>query len=349
MNPQSLGWIVYLWLDSTLYRETKASAHHIGLYYIRDYIRMENYLKDSVVGKGAYGTVHKVKCRSTGQYFALKYHDHGVEDATVRELSCLTALKGHPNVIEIHDCFVDHGQIIMLMPYVPYTLSKAIHDGQDLKPHYNQGQVLQLTPLSFVAHFSLQVANALSYMHRLNIVHRDLTPSNVLLTEDLTVKVADMGLSRQSSKWMSPAVVTEPYRAPELFIVNDDCTEYTCAIDMWSLGVMIADSMERRLVFLARKQMSTYQIIIKTLCPKDHPDATVTPWDPETIMPNVMKCDLVKRIVFRLLAFRENERLLAHELLQDTEWIQVAHMTQEDIFKVKDQIRLRDMKDRLSK
>lgn len=308
---------------------------------------MENYLKGSVIGSGAYGTVYKVKCRRTEKEFALKYHTYsteaaGIEDATVRELSCLAALRGHPYVIEMHDCFVDDGKIAMLMPYVPYTLSKVIHNGDGLKFYYDQGCALQSIPLSFVAHFSVQVANALSYMHRLNIVHRDLTPSNVLLTEDLTVKVADMGLARQSSKWMSPTVVTEPYRAPELFVDHCDCAEYTCAIDMWSLGVMIADAMEGRVVFSVRKNhpemVSTYQIIVRTLCPKDHPLASIAPLDPDTIMPNVMECELVKRIVFRLLAFRENERLLAHELLQDTEWMQVAHMTAEDKAMVRDHI-----------
>lgn len=302
---------------------------------------MENYLKGSVIGKGAYGIVYKVKCRRTGKEFALKYHIHGVEDTTVRELSCLAALRGHPYVIQMHDCFVDNGKIAMLMPYVPYTLSKVIHNGHGLKSYYDQGRAL-----SFVAHFSVQVANALSYMHSLNIVHRDLTPFNVLLTEDLTVKVADMGLSRQCSGKMSPFVVTEPYRAPELFIDPRDeqstTAEYTCAIDMWSLGVMIADAMEGRMVFSALEnhceKVSTYQIIVRTLCPKDHPSASNTPWDPDTVMPNVMKCELVKRIVFRLLAFRENERLLAHELLQDTEWVQVAHMTEEDKVMVRDQI-----------
>ncbi|CAB1335509.1 unnamed protein product [Coregonus sp. 'balchen'] len=287
---------------------------------------MESYLKDYVIGRGAYGTVYKVKCLRTGKAFALKYHTRGVDDSTVRELSCLAALRGHPYVIHMHDCFLDNGKIAMLMPYVPYTL----------------------IPLSFVAHFSVQVATALSYMHRLNIVHRDLTPSNVLLTEDLTVKVADMGLSRQSSKWMSPTVVTEPYRAPELF-VKGDCAEYTCAIDMWSLGVMIAEAMEGKVVFLARKNrcetVSTYQIIVRTRCPKNHPRVSITPWDHDTIMPNVMECELVKRIIFRFLAFRETERLLAHKLLQDTEWMQVANMTGEDKVMVRDQIQRQKLRD----
>uniref|UniRef100_A0A8C9X9Z0 Protein kinase domain-containing protein n=1 Tax=Sander lucioperca TaxID=283035 RepID=A0A8C9X9Z0_SANLU len=237
---------------------------------------MEKYLTGTVIGQGAYGTVYKATCQKTGKEFALKCHKRGVEEATVRELSCLTALQGHPYVIQIHECVIHNGMMATLMSYAPYTLSNII-------------------PLSFVARFSVQVAEALSYMHRLNLVHRDLTPFNVLLTEDLTVQVADMGLSRHSCKWMSTPVVTEAYRAPELF-VEGGISEYTCAIDMWSLGVMIVD------------------IIVRTLCPKDHPDASLMPWDPKTLMPQVMKCALVKRIVFQLLAFRANERLLAHEL-----------------------------------
>ncbi|KAM7372475.1 hypothetical protein PAMP_009639 [Pampus punctatissimus] len=183
---------------------------------------MENYLKVSVIGRGTYGVVYKVKCRSTRTEFALKYHNHSVQDSTVRELSCLTALKGHP-----------HGLYAQLLhrrwegshapSYIPYTLSGVIHNRHSLKLYHESGQVEQLIPLSFVAHFSCQVAHALSYMHALNIVHRDLIPFNVLLAEDITVKVADMGLSRQSSKWMSPTVVTEAYRAPELF---DECERY---------------------------------------------------------------------------------------------------------------------------
>ncbi|KAJ8009825.1 hypothetical protein DPEC_G00068220 [Dallia pectoralis] len=246
---------------------------------------MENFIKDAVIGSGAYGTVYKVTCRNTGKAFALKQHMRGVEEATVRERSCLSALRNHPYVIQILDCFVADGLVSMLMPLAPYTLSQVIHNGDGLNYVYGRDQLIRLTPFGFVARFSVQVANALSYMHRLNFIHRDLTPSNVLLTDDFTVKVADMGLSRHSTKVMSPNVVTVPYRAPEVFVGH--CEGYTCAIDMWSLGVMIADAMEGRRVFSARKTrsetVSTYQIIVRTLCPKDHPSASVTPWEPVAI------------------------------------------------------------------
>ncbi|XP_031133207.2 probable cell division protein kinase ECU11_1290 [Sander lucioperca] len=267
---------------------------------------MEKYLTGTVIGQGAYGTVYKATCQKTGKEFALKCHKRGVEEATVRELSCLTALQGHPYVIQIHECVIHNGMMATLMSYAPYTLSNVIHSGHLLC--HEQVRALEIIPLSFVARFSVQVAEALSYMHRLNLVHRDLTPFNVLLTEDLTVQVADMGLSRHSCKWMSTPVVTEAYRAPELF-VEGGISEYTCAIDMWSLGVMIVDAMEGRVAF-ASTGVSPYQIIVRTLCPKDHPDA-----------------------------LRANERLLAHELLKDTEWTEAAHMTKEDKDLVRDLVR----------
>ncbi|KAK7915593.1 hypothetical protein WMY93_011354 [Mugilogobius chulae] len=110
--------------------------------------------------------------------------------------------------------------------------------------------------------------------------------------------------------------------------------QYTCAIDMWSLGVMIADAMERKYIFRAFErdgvEVSTYDIMVKSLCPSDDPRASSEPWDLTTVMPNVMKCDRAKRIVMKLLTFCEAERLLAHELLQDLEWMQTAEMTERD-------------------
>ena len=65
---------------------------------------MENCLKDSVIGQVAYVTMYKVK---TGKMFTVKCHTYGIEDSTLRELSCLATLKGHPFVIQMSDCFVD--------------------------------------------------------------------------------------------------------------------------------------------------------------------------------------------------------------------------------------------------
>uniref|UniRef100_A0A3B3CDB3 Protein kinase domain-containing protein n=1 Tax=Oryzias melastigma TaxID=30732 RepID=A0A3B3CDB3_ORYME len=211
-------------------------------------VLMEKYRKDPlrpIIGQGNYGVVYRVRDVSNGQEYALKCHKCAdvIEDTTVRELSCLTALRGHPNIILLLDCFMDEDRVAMLMPYVPFELTKAIH----CKP---------TAPLSFVASFSLQTANALEYMHRQGILHRDLTPSNVLLTADLTVKVGDLGLARQFSKRMSLCVVTEPYRAPELF-ADGEVGEYTCAVDMWSLGAIILDAKEGMVVFAGTQQYNT--------------------------------------------------------------------------------------------
>lgn len=297
---------------------------------------MEGYVKDTsqpVIGAGAYGVVYRVRSRRTGEEFALKCHTHGAEDATVRELSCLAALRGHPNIIQLLDCFMDEGSTVaMLMPYVPYTLSTAIHAKI---PNDRPGGTSPLTrpriPLSFVASFSSQTANALAYMHRLNLIHRDIAPNNLLLTEDLTVKVADLGLARQSSRRMSLSVVTEPYRAPELFAAGRTA-EYTCAIDVWSLGAVIADAMEGKVVFLRSGLYSTFDMIVGLLleCP-DRPEENATvALNRNQLVPNLMSCEPAKRVALSLLAFQASERLTAEELLGDAEWMALARMTEEE-------------------
>uniref|UniRef100_A0A3Q3JJE0 Protein kinase domain-containing protein n=1 Tax=Monopterus albus TaxID=43700 RepID=A0A3Q3JJE0_MONAL len=233
-----------------------------------------------VIGTGSFGVVYRVKSLRTQEEFALKCHACKVDDSTVRELSCLAALRGHPNIIQLLDCFVsDEDRMAMLMPCLPFTLSCAIYTSAGV-------------PLSFVASFSRQTANALAYVHRLNLVHRDIAPNNLLLAEDLTVKVADFGLARQVSKRMSLNVVTEPYRAPEIFAARSD---YTCAIDMWSLGAVIADAMESKVTFLPPP--STLQMITELAPdPGDLVGDDIVTRNREKLMPKLMRCEPVKRI-----------------------------------------------------
>uniref|UniRef100_A0A6Q2Y9V0 Protein kinase domain-containing protein n=1 Tax=Esox lucius TaxID=8010 RepID=A0A6Q2Y9V0_ESOLU len=109
-------------------------------------MRMENYIQNSVIGRGAYGTVYKVKCVKTGEWFAMKCHSYGAEDATVRELSCLTALKGHPNVINIRTMSLIHEILVWYITistkHVPVandetTLSWASHSAHCMIPHFD--------------------------------------------------------------------------------------------------------------------------------------------------------------------------------------------------------------------
>ncbi|CAI5677970.1 unnamed protein product [Oreochromis niloticus] len=224
------------------------------------------------------------------------------------------------------------------MPYLPLTLFGVIYQGR------NHSGLLLIT---FISRFSLEIANALSYMHGLNMIHRDLTPANVLLTVDtLTVKVADMGLSRYAAMSVSSGLVTESYRAPKLFDTEEEeeeeeeeekeeaCTaQYTCAIDMWSLGVLIVDAMEATMTFHS-KSFPTYKIIKETLGCNDHDGESM--WNPMRVMPTLMRCLPVKRIALELLQYDPKHRLTARMLLDVSKWQRISDaITDVDIDRVK--------------
>lgn len=313
---------------------------------------MEQYTVLGKIGCGKYGDVYLVKSRENDTRYALKCHKNnntedddtendtasveeeetvGISESTVRELSCLSALSGHAHVVEILDCFLHKGRVATLMPYFPYTLYDVIYGDQypglmcrerigptpqcpDLMCH--EQCILDL-PIPFIARFSLEIADALSFIHGLNMVHRDLKPANVLLTADtLTVKVADMGLSRYAvAKGMSSTVVTQPYRAPELFNAKY-ILPYTCAIDLWSLGVTIVDAMEGKMVFFHSEVPITE---LEAITGQKKSNSTNYP-KLNRVMPNVMKHTDVRKIVLNLLHIDPRKRLTAQALLSENRW-----------------------------
>jgi len=115
-----------------------------------------------------------------------------------------------------------------------------------------------------------QVLKALKYMHTADLVHRDLKPSNLLLNEECHMKVADFGLARSikalqgasqdSSSALTDYVATRWYRAPEILLGS---TQYTKAVDMWSLGCILAEMIGGKPLFPGTSTMNQLEKILE--------------------------------------------------------------------------------------
>ncbi|EOD10780.1 hypothetical protein EMIHUDRAFT_43210, partial [Emiliania huxleyi CCMP1516] len=152
-----------------------------------------------------------------------------------REVGILRSLQ-HPNIIRYYDSFVEDAYLYIVMELV---------DGSTLLDHLNaideRGDTMPETRLW---HIFCQVCMALRYCHKVKqVVHRDLTPSNIMLADGNTVKLADFGLARQrlgTNSVMESVVGSVLYQCPELI----QHEAYSEKADIWrpasrSLGCIL--------------------------------------------------------------------------------------------------------------
>ncbi len=107
-----------------------------------------------------------------------------------------------------------------------------------------------------------EAATAINYLHHFGIVHRDIKLDNLLLTnKDLRsaqIKLIDFGLAKDFTKGQLQSAVGSPfYVAPEVLTGN-----YTCACDIWSLGVVLYMLLTGKPLFSGRKNQEIYQRIL---------------------------------------------------------------------------------------
>lgn len=151
----------------------------------------------------------------------------------------------------------EHCQVLLqcFFPFFFYT--------NNLKTHPSKlWDCLTFCILYLLQYFLYQLLRGLKYIHSANVIHRDLKPSNLLLNANCDLKICDFGLARPTSEneFMTEYVVTRWYRAPELLLNSSD---YTAAIDVWSVGCIFMELMNRRPLFPGKDHVHQMRLLIE--------------------------------------------------------------------------------------
>jgi len=231
----------------------------------------DKYTPIKTIGKGAYGVVCSAKTAATGEKVAIKKIANAFENLTdarrtLREIMLLRLLK-HDNVIAVKDILKPPSKEKDKFNdvYLVYELMDT-----DLHQIIRSSQALTNEHFQF---FVYQILRGLKYVHSANVLHRDLKPSNLLLTASCDLKICDFGLARTSTErnFMTEYVVTRWYRAPELLL---SCDNYTAAIDVWSVGCILAEMLGRKPLLPGSDYVDQLKLIIKTLGQPPEDDLT---------------------------------------------------------------------------
>ena len=175
------------------------------------------------LGSGGFGTVYLAQDTWIDKKVAIKVpHRQGLDFGELLREPRLLASVSHPNIVAITTAEKQDNIFFIVMEYVQgETLENIIA----LKGALELNRALD---------FTCQICNALDHAHRQGVIHRDLRPANVLVTENDMLKVADFGTSRflEIAAHGTTVIGSPPYMAPEQFH-----GKAVFASDIYSLGV----------------------------------------------------------------------------------------------------------------
>ncbi|GAB3161103.1 serine/threonine-protein kinase [Microbispora hainanensis] len=154
--------------------------------------RLGDYTVEAVVGRGGMATVYRARDQRLGRAVALKVlapqlaHDDRFRDRFVRE-SRMVASIDHPNIIPVYEAGERDELLFIAMRYV---------EGSDLRKLVQSEGPL---PVGRANPLFVQIASALDAAHAHGLVHRDVKPANILVTQADHVYLTDFGLTKSSS------------------------------------------------------------------------------------------------------------------------------------------------------
>jgi len=268
------------------------------------------------IGSGATSSVYLARDPFSGRDVAIKVfmfdrdadpqHERMKHKAFVAEAS-LAGKLNHPHIVEIYDAVVEPDHSYLVMEYVPGTTLEA-HAG-----------VSSLLPLYKVVEIIFKSIRALEYAFQHGIIHRDIKPGNILLSESGETKVSDFGASFQHRPGHTTTQIagigSPAYMSPEQ-VRMEPLSQQT---DIYSLGVTMYRLLTGRLPYYATSQAALAYAILNKVPP---PPASLRPGLPPVLDDIVLKA-IAKEPAARYASWLEfgsalSQAFTALRLISDT-------------------------------
>lgn len=232
------------------------------------------------IGGGGMALVYKAKCGLLNRYVAIKIlrseftNDEEFINKFRRESQAAASLS-HPNIVNIYDVGVEDNIYYIVMEYIK---------GQTLKEFIReQGSVSADKTLDI----AIKIADAIHHAHSNHIVHRDIKPHNIMVTEDGRVKVTDFGIARAATSSTvtntSNVIGSVHYFSPEQ--ARGGYTDEKS--DIYSLGVVMYEMITGRVPFQGESPIS---VALKHIQEAIVPPTEINSNVPKNLEAIIMKC-----------------------------------------------------------
>eukprot|EP01156_Anaeramoeba_ignava_P022698 Anaeramoba_ignava/c20958_g1_i1.p1 GENE.c20958_g1_i1~~c20958_g1_i1.p1 ORF type:complete len:424 (-),score=137.80 c20958_g1_i1:27-1298(-) len=280
----------------------------------RDNLTLKDFKVISVIGRGSYGKVTLVEKNDTHELFAMKSLQKGKVldvrqiEQTMAEREVLMKAK-HPFLISLKYSFQDEERLYMVLDYA---------NGGDLFHHLRKFGKFSLEQVRL---YAAELVLGLDYLHKMDIIYRDLKLENVLLLSDGHLKITDFGLVKlnvtDKAKGTKTLCGTPEYMAPEIILE----TGYGKSADWWSLGILLYEMFVGVPPFFSENTNLLFQKVLKA--PLKFPQQV--PQDARDLISKLLQRDPSKRIKIA--------EIKKHSFFSVFDWDKVYRRETEPVFK----------------
>jgi len=225
--------------------------------------RGSEYHAQTFLGYGAYASVCSATEKSTGKEVAVKKIFRWSENPqeaqrTLREVKLLNHFQGSPHLLQIEKAFTTNDQehLMIVTEKMDTDLDSVLLEGP-----------LSVEDRRWIFY---NIISGICQLHSAKVIHRDLRPKNILLSNDKSkVIIADFGMGRslnedENIRMSMLHYTTSTYYCPPEGLLR--CSKYDCSVDIWSAGCILAEMIIRNPIFKQKTKREDQLSFLMRVC-----------------------------------------------------------------------------------